>query len=114
MRRKLSHGYHAARSHVPAPVRHAWAVSWPTILLACLVVAVGFNEDRRSCQRQAPVRIALRDYAVAAASAREQSAAHEYRRNPWQAALDRQAAARFRQIASTVDPLDCSTIPPGK
>lgn len=104
----------------------------PTAAIVCVVVATGYVDDRRSCERQVPSRIAFRDFARAQAvfqgglATLEQSAANangratitdpdtgevlrlnrvELRR--W--VQDKQAA-----IAALLPVPDCSTIPAGK
>jgi hypothetical protein len=84
------------------------------LVVVSAVFATAFIDDRRSCERQTIVRVALHDYANAAALARERSARHEQARDPAQARIDLAAAVQFRANARKVPALNCRTFPAGK
>jgi hypothetical protein len=92
----------------------AVSVAIVTVVVIAVALASGFVADQRSCERSAVSRLALRDYAVAAAVAREHSAWHERHSDPFQARIDTAAAAEFRVQAGKVPTLDCSTFPAQK
>lgn len=73
---------------------------WCIAVLAIIVAVVGWFGDYRSCQRQHPIRQALRDEAVV------HRQAETYWRERGEAAIAARAAARA-EVGERVTGLDC-------